>query len=332
MAESSFPWVGGGVVDAGGWRGRAGTVGDGTMGDATGTAFNPTCTGSDKVVTVAPGIANVQHATYVSTAAVNHNIGAVGSAPSSGQYRWDYIVIRYDATELLVADRVQQVIKPGTPSTTPAFPALTQDPDGVWEHPLISVKRGPGDVSVTSAMIAKVGPWVAQTVYVPGAGELPDGLYDAGIAATYNNLYHRGPDGYTSILDPAWTALTPAAGISQYGPAMQWRIQAGQIHVVGTFRLTAAAFTANAWTAVANLPAAWYTAGLRTGVGGFPPIKPITLTEDFASGQLPVAIQADLMFMLNSGGGVMYVRPRATGGRHGYVDWWLGPIADPRLA
>ena len=100
-----------------------------------------TATGSvsNRDITVTAGAAIVQGHLYTSDAPIVLN----SPAPSGSNQRIDYVALRFDPSEVVLTDRIQMVLIQGTEGSSPAAPALTQDPTGIWEFPLY--RFGPHD-------------------------------------------------------------------------------------------------------------------------------------------------------------------------------------------
>lgn len=99
-----------------------------------GVAGNPATVGALAVgtstglgLTVAAGFAIVRGFAYENTSTVN-----LTPDPASSQPRIDTVVLRLDPT----ANTITAALKKGTPGASPAQPALTQTPGGIWEMPL----------------------------------------------------------------------------------------------------------------------------------------------------------------------------------------------------
>jgi hypothetical protein len=133
MAEWSGPWDASDFTESE-WRQLFASVFDSgfpvrRIGEADGLVATGSVSNRD--ITVTPGAAIVQGHLYVSDASIVLN----SPAPSGSNQRIDYVALRFDPSEPILTDRIQMVLIQGSEGTNPSPPAVTQDPDGVWEAP-----------------------------------------------------------------------------------------------------------------------------------------------------------------------------------------------------
>jgi hypothetical protein len=119
--------------------------------------------------------------------------------------RLDRVVLRLDVANNTLTAAVLQ----GTPSGSPALPALTQNATGTWEVALATITV---DATVTTIAAGKVAD--TRTYSYHTANSSAD--YDSGwFACAYNNLYTKahGLAAHPSIVILEWCATnTPGAG------------------------------------------------------------------------------------------------------------------------
>jgi hypothetical protein len=125
VAQSSFPFPGSDVVSVAQQRTYHQFVGDGVTDDTTGLSLLPRGDGTTTVV-LPPGAATVRGTKYVNDSDLSLDVAATSGQPAAGQSRIDLAILRWTATGIVAA------IKPGTPSVSPARPALTRN-DTTWE-------------------------------------------------------------------------------------------------------------------------------------------------------------------------------------------------------
>jgi hypothetical protein len=186
MAEVSGPWAEPfNTFSENEWRDLFRALPDGhlPLGTARGLSF--TRSGSNREITIGSGFAIVQGTLYENTANKIIDVPVPGS-----NTRIDFIALRRDPTQSLLADRIKLVLIQGNAASSPVAPALTQNPDGIWEVPLAII--GPyGTGVISAAPFAEIGPVFSRrsfvnlgTAYtspaqVPGlSGRLRDELFD----------------------------------------------------------------------------------------------------------------------------------------------------------
>jgi hypothetical protein len=181
---------------------------------------------SDRNITIGSGRAVVQGHLYINDA----NVILTNSAPPAGQQRIDYLVLRLDPTEAILADRIVLALVQGTPSSgTPSAPALTQNENGTWEQPL--VRYGPYGTGAMSGapstdLMTNVVPAMARKFSDPN--EVIEGLpkvagsmylYNGGIDGQSGRLYAYDEDSgeYEWAEEPATGTFGSYSGWGTYG-------------------------------------------------------------------------------------------------------------------
>ena len=170
----------------------------GVGGDQNGTDLKVTQGVTGMQVVAAAGFAIVRGFAYQSTA--NEILTLANGDP---QPRIDLVVLRLDPT----ANSIVLAVKQGTPAASPAAPALTQNPGGVWEMPLSEITVSANATAIPSATLAdvrtflstQVGTW--KTVTRPADPTLGLLGYNTNLAA-YE--FWNGTD---------WAAVTTAPGV-----------------------------------------------------------------------------------------------------------------------
>lgn len=131
MADYAYPKALTGLQDVQWSNFLAAFVPDGIT---TAGAFAPSANGSGMTVSLAAGEAIVRG---ILTGDASAASVAIDAAPSAGNSRIDTIVKRLDRSGTPV---IKTAVLKGTATTgTPAAPALTQNPAGVWEWPVANV-------------------------------------------------------------------------------------------------------------------------------------------------------------------------------------------------
>jgi hypothetical protein len=228
-------------------------MGNGIVNDVTNVALNVSASGLDTEVDISAGEAFVEGVHFVSTAVESLDVDDVGTLPTAGQTRIDYVVMEYDPTD----QEVLLVVVPGTPATTGAVPpTLTRDSDGIWQVPLCKITRV-GDVAVTSAMITSLRPRTVPMVHATSDLLLPA---DAQVGAMHSenlNLWVRrnnsGTPGWRNLMNPPWTTASLAGTMrTALGRTPRWRQFAGHVEFKGCLeRLNGQPFSATAdWLTV----------------------------------------------------------------------------------
>lgn len=138
--------------------------------------------------------------------------------PGGSNRRIDYLILRYDASQPLIPDKLKAEMKLGTPALNPSAPALTQDYDGIFEMPVYRI--GPwGTGTISSAPRLDMRNY--RTV-VRGASTR-DALFNQGnvlgdIGFTPDNIYRHDGDTWVPYLgnpDSALIYSTPDQGWPQ---------------------------------------------------------------------------------------------------------------------
>lgn len=137
--------------------------------------------------------------------------------PSGSNRRIDYLVLRYDPSQALIPDKIKAAMKLGAQALNPSAPALTQDPNGIFELPIARI--GPWG---TGAVGASTTPRLDMRNYrtvVRGAAQR-DALFNMGnemgdIGFTPDNIYRHNGDTWVPYLgnpDSALVYSTPDSG------------------------------------------------------------------------------------------------------------------------
>jgi hypothetical protein len=139
--------------------------------------------------------------------------------PAGSNRRIDYIVVKYDPSQVLIPDKLKAVMKLGTPALNPSAPALTQEYDGgIFEMPVYRI--GPWGTG-TAAAAPRLDMRNYRTV-VRGAQDR-DALFAQGslvgdIGFTPDNIYRHDGDTWVPYLgnpDSALIYSTPDQGWPQ---------------------------------------------------------------------------------------------------------------------
>lgn len=124
----------------------------------------PSFSSSNREITFTPGWARIRGNLYHSDADIVIDV----PVPSGSNQRIDYVVLRYDPSEVVLNDRIKMVLVEGQEASNPTPPTLTQEHDGVWEHPRIRI--GPfGSGAITGAPRQIMGTALQPTTYVGSA-------------------------------------------------------------------------------------------------------------------------------------------------------------------
>jgi hypothetical protein len=245
MAETSGPWDGSGFAQDE-WRDLFGTGSslDGILGrDGESHGLNPSFSTSNREITFSPGRARVRGNLYESDASIIIDV----PVPSGSNQRVDYVVLRYDPTEVVLADRIKLVLVQGSEAASPSPPALTQNHTGVWEWPRIRI--GPYGAGAISG-----APWrYMGLAALPGLGFVLSGdpndrvpglstVHDALVADSDGMLWRYAAGQYQQLGAPLVGSIAAASGWAQYNTSHwipQYRKSAdGLVTVRGIFRRT----------------------------------------------------------------------------------------------
>jgi hypothetical protein len=260
VAETSLPWGNSGQptppeMYQDRWRRLFNAlVGDGVCNDLDETGLRVTATGSSTQIQIAAGEAVVQGAHYLNDATLTKDLAAFGTPPTSTQWRYDVVVLRYDP----VAQTVLATVVPGAPSaSSPTDPALQANPTGTWDFRLARIERL-GNVAVTQDMITDRRRWCSPIISAHGDTPLPGTAPIGAIGFQQRDIQRRGTNGgvpaWLPVLDPDWTALSLPSGVSQSLPSARWRIFSGLVQLVGAVEKSSGTWAANSTVHVATLP------------------------------------------------------------------------------
>lgn len=140
------------------WRSWGRALGDGIINAWTseGMVF----ANSGTTVTIHSYEAIIQGIYYQLDGSLNLDLASFGTSGTTGQHRWDAVVLRFDPTASTLANRVRTTVRAGTWATNAVRPALSRSSSGVWEMPLAWVHRTYGaavsqtDISNSTRYIA----------------------------------------------------------------------------------------------------------------------------------------------------------------------------------
>lgn len=139
MPFSSGPWNGS-TFEEDDWRQLFSYESDRWIGGSI------TRSASNREITISSFVAFLQGVLAVQTSSDVVDV----PVPTGSNKRIDYLVLRYDPTQVDLDDRVQVALVQGSQAISPLPPSLEQDPDGIWEHPLMRI--GPyGSGAIASA-------------------------------------------------------------------------------------------------------------------------------------------------------------------------------------
>lgn len=231
MTETSYPWIGTAVGDAGPYssdqwatlqRAFGGSGSDFDAGPLTGYGQNNNPdpgltvtqrgTGANMSVDVSQGSAINLGTFYRNTATLNLAI----AANASGNPRIDTVVLNKD----WVAQTVRLVVVQGTPAATPVPPGLTQSNLVQWQIPIGDVAVANGAVSITNANItSRARPFNASDgVYLFGVLNNSGVVLQTGDVVVLDTSADRAAKTSTTANDPltlgVWVGRT---AIGAYG-------------------------------------------------------------------------------------------------------------------
>ncbi len=255
------------------WRQGIGEIlGEGVVADRTGTPL-VTAAGSDMEVDIRAHRAMVQGVQDDFTA-TSLDVSAVGSNPTSGQSRIDYVCWKYDPT----AKTLTLVVVAGSPATTGSAvaPSLTRSTSGAWHVPIARVTRT-GTAAVQSSGVLNVHAWLGPHYGTyPFASLLPTDAPQGSTAWVGNDLWRRYWSGsameWRSLTNPTWSSLSHGAGVnsnSEYrvvGSMVQFRGSAQKLTVPGG---VATEFATNGYDAIGLLPSTAWPSTLRRHAASF---------------------------------------------------------------
>jgi hypothetical protein len=222
MAETSAPWAAP-VGDA-----TAGTpwsealhrelwgasLGDGIIGDVTGSAYVPATVTGNKV-RIGPGRASVRGHRHISDANVDLDTTTVSGA---GNSRIDYAVLRYHPEATTPATKIVLEVVEGTPSASPVPPALTRAEGSGWMLPLARWTRTAAGISGLTDVRTWVGPHLAVATSLALPSDAPLGttaiVIDAG-ARWWRQLVGGSPTWVTETASATayvTSDVTPGSG------------------------------------------------------------------------------------------------------------------------
>lgn len=185
------------------WRLLFTHIGDGVVGDRTGTGLKVTATGADRTVTMSVGTAKVQGFGYTTASTVSLNAGTTGTQPTGTQVRTDVFVLRLDVS----AKTITPMLVTGTPGAAAARPTLQTSATGLFDLPLASWTKG--TTAITNANIVDERSWLGPHYTFPDNAVLPT------TAMVGSSAYWRGFR-YNRILDisanPSWVPAKESTG------------------------------------------------------------------------------------------------------------------------
>jgi hypothetical protein len=167
--------------------------------------------------------------------------------PSGSNQRIDYVVLRYDPTEVTLTDRIKLVLVQGSEAGSPSPPALTQNHNGVWEWPRIRI--GPyGAGAISGAPWRYMGPAALPELGFVSSGSPNDRIpglstvQDALVADSNGALWRYAAGQYQQLGAPLVGSIAAASGWAQYNTTHwipQYRKSAdGLVTTRGIFRRT----------------------------------------------------------------------------------------------
>ncbi len=226
---NGYPW-GANAFPQAEWRQGIGEIlGEGVVADRTGTAL-VTATGADMEVDIRAHRAMVQ-GVQDDFAATSLDVSAVGSNPTSGQSRIDYVCWKYDPT----AKTLTLVVVAGSPATTGSAvaPSLTRSTSGVWHVPIARVTRT-GTAAVQSAGVVNCHAWLGPHYGTfPFASLLPADAPQGSTAWVGDDLWRRywsGSMQWRNVGNPEFSDLSAAVAASGSG---KYRVIDGRIEFSG---------------------------------------------------------------------------------------------------
>lgn len=175
------------------------TQDDGVLGSYGGAELRGYANSTGMVTYINPGAAWIQgfYGDNITEETIEHDAGDTNP-------RIDRVVLRLDLSQS-VADRVQPEVLKGTPaSSNPAIPALTQDPEGVWEIPLYRVAIAANATTIAADDVTDERVWVSHHL----------GIWTDARRPTNPRLYKPGYNvtkGYWEFWDGSdWKKMNPA--------------------------------------------------------------------------------------------------------------------------
>lgn len=123
--------------------------------------------------------------------------------PAGSNKRIDYLILKYDPSQVAIADKIKAQMKLGVASLNPSAPALTQVEGGIWEMPIY--RLGPWGAG-TAAAAPRLDMRNYRTVVRGAASQ--DALYAQGneqgdIGFTPDNIYrHQNGSWIPYLRDP----------------------------------------------------------------------------------------------------------------------------------
>lgn len=166
-----------------------------------GSTLNAAATGSDTVITIAPGMAILKDGIpYVQDGSVAVTLD--GGSPSNG--RIDRIALRLTREEQAQQGVIQYVVIKGTAASDPVPPDLTQD-STTWDLPLYRIAVAQNATTLSSGNITSERPWAFRLpALTPGDILAANGLGQIGVLTA-------GGEGEVLKIDsgvPIWGLLT----------------------------------------------------------------------------------------------------------------------------